>query len=39
MISVHCSGLSYSGKDQNFDKIQVTKIIGFFLDPSLKIKI
>lgn len=38
MMSVHASGLSYSKETNTFDKIQVTKIIPFFFDPSLKIK-
>ena len=38
MISVHLSGLSYNAKNGLFDKICVTKIFGFFFDPSLKVK-
>ena len=39
MISVHSSGLSYSKSHNDFSKICVTKLKGFFLDPSLKVKI
>ena len=38
MISVHGSGLSYDATQQNFNKIQTSRIYDFFLNPSLKIK-
>lgn len=38
MVSVHSSGLSYSKEENNFEKIQVTKAMGFYFNPSLKIK-
>ena len=38
MISVHLSGLSYNASNNTFDKIQVTRLWGFFFDPSLKVK-
>ena len=38
MISVHLSGLSYNATNNSFDKIQVTKLWGFFFDPSIKVK-
>ena len=38
LISVHMSGLSYNAPTGKFDKIQVTKLYGFFFDPSIKVK-
>ena len=38
MVSVHSSGLSFSKLHNDFTKIYVTKLKGFFLDPSLKVK-
>lgn len=38
MVSVHSSGLSYCKSQNDFTKIYVTKLKGFFLDPSLKVK-
>lgn len=39
LVSVHLSGLSYSASSKKFDKIAITKIWGFFFNPSVKIKI
>lgn len=39
LVGMHATGLSYSKQNNNFEKIQVTKIVRFYTEPSLKVKI